>query len=251
MTAEVIKIGDFRAKRDAQQIAAGIGAAPCDSEASPIKQVHRASARRQLEERLALVEEQLTLLEKNGVSVEEFRKSLAAEQPLIDQFNRLIPPTSRPYSPRMSDSMAMLSEDEYVDATRPMDNLKALAELLMNGVRHAEQITQIRRSLNTIRHQAKARNLRMRDWDDPDLGLCEVIDYAVNAPERVVQCDRMLDDAQLALAEQRWSDLYRLIEEASKVPAYLHVAENALQGGALEEIPASDSHGSADERIPI
>jgi hypothetical protein len=235
MTAEVINIGELRKQRTAREIAAGVGAAPCDSEASPIKQVHRASARRQLDERLALINEQLTLLEERGVSVEQFRQALAAEQPLIDDFHRLIPPAVNPYSPRMSDSMAMLSEEEYAAATKAMDNLKAVAELVMNGVRHAEEITQIRRSLNTIR-QVKARNLRMRDWDDPDLGMCEVIDYAGNAPDRVVQCDRMLDDAQLAIAEQRWTDLHRLIEEASKVPAYLHVAENALQAGALEEI---------------
>jgi hypothetical protein len=123
------KVIDFQAYRRETIARDAVAGAPCElQEDSGLVQIRRASARKELAMLLDVINERIELVQQSGGPVDTFRQELQAEQPLIDQFHALCPPSSAPYSGQFSQSMAMLTSEQAQTKNNMMERLRALSE---------------------------------------------------------------------------------------------------------------------------
>ena len=129
------KVIDFQARRSVKIATDAVAGAPCElqEEDSGLVQIHRTKARRELAGLLDEINERFEHVQQSGGTVDTFRQELQAEQPLIDEFHALCPPSSAPYSGQLSQSMAMLTTAQANTKNEMLARLRALSERIQRN----------------------------------------------------------------------------------------------------------------------
>ncbi len=124
------KVLDFQARRAVALAIAAVAGAPSElqDEDSGLVQIHRTSARRELALLLDEIDARIERVQRSGQAVDHFRQELQAEQPSMDEFYALCPPSSAPYSGQLSQSMAMLTTQQAEAKNEMLARLRALSE---------------------------------------------------------------------------------------------------------------------------
>lgn len=100
---------------------------PCEVEAAPESiQISRFKTRREFFELIAALEAKLNKLRGLGIDVEDCRENLESMQPRIEQFFAYCPETAAPFSPQLSQSMAILTPEQYEAKSELFQDLKSL-----------------------------------------------------------------------------------------------------------------------------
>jgi hypothetical protein len=102
-------------------------------------------------------------------------------------------------------------------------------------IRVAKQIVQLQTDVKRLRPNMAPRQLRQADIDDPDMGLCQAIDYASDPQGHLFHADLLLGEAMIAVNEGRLTEAYPRINEAAQIVAYMHAIGTAMVHGALVE----------------
>jgi hypothetical protein len=199
-------------------------------------QFHRATLRDQIIGSLGLVRDRIGVLKESGKSVERFEQQLEALQPRVREFHSYCPAARDGLASHGRLSTVMLSPTQFVHKSELVKDLSELVQLIDHAIKKSAEIATVRRQLNALRDIVKPRQLRMENWEDADITVSWVIDAAADPQSLIKQADKQLDDAEVALAEHRWSDAATLINDAQAAPGFLHAASMAAAHGHLQEI---------------